>query len=81
MLEFPRWKIVSIALFSLIGVMLAVPNFLSDEQIESLPDFFPTSQVKLGLDLQGGAHFLMEVDTDGVIANMLLDRGQSIRDE
>jgi len=81
MLEFPRWKIVSIALFSLIGVMFAVPNFLSDEQIESLPDFFPSSQVTLGLDLQGGAHFLMEVDTAGVIANMLLDRGQTIRDE
>lgn len=80
MLEFPRWKVISIALFSLIGVMLAVPNFLSDEQIENLPGFFPSSQVTLGLDLQGGAHFLMEVDTAGVISNMLLDRGQTIRD-
>ncbi|MDG1437811.1 MAG: protein translocase subunit SecD [Emcibacteraceae bacterium] len=81
MLEFPRWKVLSIAFFTLIGVMLAVPNLLSDEQIDGLPGFFPSSQVTLGLDLQGGAHFLMEVDTDGVIANMLLDRGQSLRDD
>lgn len=81
MLEFPRWKVITIVLFALFGVMLAVPNFLSDEQIESLPGFMPTSQITLGLDLQGGAHFLMEVDTDGVIANMLLDRGQGIRDD
>lgn len=37
MLEFPRWKVITIVLFALFGVMLAVPNFLSDEQIESLP--------------------------------------------
>ncbi|MBL4602847.1 MAG: protein translocase subunit SecD [Emcibacteraceae bacterium] len=81
MLDFPRWKIITITLVTLFGVLLALPNFLTDEQIDSLPDFMPKSQVTLGLDLQGGAHFLMEVDTKGVMANMLLDRGQNIRDE
>lgn len=81
MLDFPRWKVIMIALTSLIGVMLAMPNFLSDEQIESLPGFLPSSQITLGLDLQGGAHFLMEVDSSSIISNLLLDKGQSIRDD
>lgn len=81
MLDFPRWKIIMISLTALIGVMLAVPNFLSDEQIENLPGFMPTSQVTLGLDLQGGAHFLLEVDTEETIRNMLLSKGQAIRDD
>ena len=81
MLEFPRWKVITIALATLIGVLLAVPNFLTDEQIAGLPDFMPKSQVTLGLDLQGGAHFLLEVDASGVIENMLLDKGQTIRDD
>lgn len=81
MLDFPRWKVITIALVTLIGVMLAVPNFLTDEQIADLPDFMPSSQVTLGLDLQGGAHFLLEVDASGIISNMLLDKGQTVRDD
>ena len=81
MLDFPRWKIITIALTALIGVMLAVPNFLSDEQIDSLPGFLPSKQVTLGLDLQGGAHFLLEVDTAETIEKLLLDKGQELRDD
>ncbi len=81
MLDFPRWKVIMISLTALIGVMLSVPNFLSDEQIENLPGFMPSSQVTLGLDLQGGAHFLLEVDTAETIRNLLLEKGQTIRDD
>ena len=81
MLEFPRWKVILIVLTAFLGVLLAVPNFLTDEQIENLPYFMPKSQITLGLDLQGGAHFLLEVDASGVISNMLLDKGQTIRDD
>lgn len=81
MLDFPRWKVIMIALTSLIGVMLAVPNFLTDEQIEGLPGFFPSSQINLGLDLQGGAHLLMGVDVSEVINRMLEDKRDNIRDD
>ena len=33
----------------------------------------------LGLDLQGGAHFLLKVDTDAVLKNKLLAMQNSIR--
>ena len=62
MLDFPRWKVVLITLVALFGVVSAAPNFLSDEQLNSLPDFLPKKQLTLGLDLQGGVHLLMEVD-------------------
>ncbi len=81
MLDFPRWKVISIILTSLIGIMLALPNFLTNEQIENLPGFLPSSQITLGLDLQGGAHFLLEVDTAETIKKLLLDKGQSLRDD
>jgi preprotein translocase subunit SecD len=80
MLDFPRWKVILVSLTAFIGVLLSVPNFLTDEQIESLPGFMPSKQVTLGLDLQGGAHFLLEVDTEETIHNMLLNKGQAIRD-
>lgn len=37
------------------------------EQADSWPSFLPAGVVNLGLDLQGGAHFLLEVRADQVI--------------
>ena len=81
MLDFPRWKITVIAFFTLLGITLAMPNFLSDEQLENMPAFLPTSQITLGLDLQGGAHLLMEVDTTGIMKTLIDDKAENIRDE
>jgi len=81
MLDFPRWKVTAIAFFSLLGIMLALPNFLSDEQLENVPGFLPSKQISLGLDLQGGAHLLMGVVMDEVIQNMIEDKRLNLRDE
>ncbi|MBT5186761.1 MAG: protein translocase subunit SecD [Kordiimonadaceae bacterium] len=81
MLDFPRWKITVIAFFTLLGITLAMPNFLSDEQLENMPAFLPTSQITLGLDLQGGAHLLMGVDTTGIMKTLIDDKAENIRDE
>ena len=81
MLDFPRWKVLTIIIVSFLGILMAMPNFLTDNQIDDLPGFLPSSRVTLGLDLQGGAHFLLEVDTNETIAKMLLDKGQRIRDD
>ncbi|HPF47591.1 MAG: protein translocase subunit SecD [Alphaproteobacteria bacterium] len=81
MLEFPRWKVITILLVSFFGMLLSLPNFLSDEQLEKLPSFFPSGRVTLGLDLQGGAHMLMGVDVSEVIKRMLEDKRDNIRDD
>ncbi|MDA0708557.1 MAG: protein translocase subunit SecD [Proteobacteria bacterium] len=81
MLEFPRWKVITITLVVFLGMLMALPNFLSEKQLENWPAFLPSSQMTLGLDLQGGAHLLMEVDVTSVIKTMLEDKSQTIRDE
>ena len=62
MLYFARWKIVLIVLVVLFGVVATLPNFFSAETLRQWPDWLPKRQIVLGLDLQGGAYLLYEVD-------------------
>ncbi|PCI46053.1 MAG: protein translocase subunit SecD [Alphaproteobacteria bacterium] len=80
MLNFPRWKVITICLLSFLGILMAVPNFLSDEQLANYPDFLPDHQLTLGLDLQGGVHLLWEVDLTEVEKEKLESRRGDIRD-
>ncbi|BBK43756.1 protein translocase subunit SecD [Allostella vacuolata] len=63
MLIIPRWKAAIILLAALAGLLYAAPNLLPRQVAESLPTWLPHQQVSLGLDLQGGSHLLLEVDT------------------
>ena len=69
-----------ISLIAFIGVLMAVPNFLSDEQLKNYPEFLPSSQLTLGLDLQGGVHLLWEVDLAEVEKEKLESKRGDIRD-
>src|SRR3990172_12683787 len=62
MLHFPRWQITLILVVVFAGFVAVVPNFFSKETVSSWPGFLPKQQVVLGLDLQGGAYLLYEVD-------------------
>ncbi|MAU41891.1 MAG: protein translocase subunit SecD [Kordiimonas sp.] len=76
MLYFSPWKTATVIVVCLLGILLAFPNFISREQAENLPSFLPKSQINLGLDLQGGAHLLLEVDINSVMQ----DRLEVVRD-
>jgi preprotein translocase subunit SecD len=65
MLYFTRWKAAAIILTALIVCLFAVPNFLPEKMVASWPKW-AQSHVVLGLDLQGGSHILLEVDTGAV---------------
>ena len=65
MLYISRWKALAILLTAAVVCLCAVPNFFSDQTIQSLPKWMQR-HVVLGLDLQGGSHILLEVDTDAV---------------
>ena len=71
MLYFPRWKTILILAICVFGVALAYPNVLSRETAESMPRWLPHQQIVLGLDLQGGSHLLLEVETDVVVRERL----------
>src|SRR5882757_6065192 len=71
MLHFPRWQIVLILLVLAAGFLSVIPNFFSKDALAGWPDFLPKKQVVLGLDLQGGAYLLYEVDRTDYIAKRL----------
>jgi protein-export membrane protein SecD len=64
---YSRRKIALYAIPILIGFLLALPNLLSRQQLDALPDWLPKRQVALGLDLRGGSHLLLEIDTAALV--------------
>ncbi len=76
MLYFTRWKAAAIVLTAFVICMFAFPNFLPTKMVESWPKW-AQRHVVLGLDLQGGSHILLEVDTKAVRKEML----ETLRDD
>jgi len=76
MLYFTRWKAAAIVLTALFICLFAVPNFLPEKMVLSWPKW-AQRHVVLGLDLQGGSHILLEVDTKAVRKEML----ETLRDD
>ncbi|GFE79274.1 protein translocase subunit SecDF [Steroidobacter agaridevorans] len=81
-----KWRLVLYGLIILIGSVIALPSLLSSQQLAAWPDWLPSKQVALGLDLRGGAHLVLEIDEralqkeieeEGLDANAALARRQS----
>jgi len=79
MLFFSRSKIIMIVGAVLLGLLLAVPNALKEETRNSLPNSFQRT-INLGLDLQGGAHMLLEVDLSSIVGQALANERSAITD-
>ena len=71
MLYFHPWKLVLILGACLLGVLYSLPNLFSPATLANFPSWAPHQQVNLGLDLRGGAHFLLEVDMNAVLRERL----------
>lgn len=80
MLNFPRWKVIMIALVCLFGITTALPNFLSEDQRTGLPGFMPQQTLSLGLDLRGGVNILFAAQTEDVVKARLANLADQIRD-
>jgi protein-export membrane protein SecD len=65
MLQVPRWRIILVAVVTLLGIMWSLPNFFPHDERGALPGFLGRG-VELGLDLQGGSQLLLEVDVDSL---------------
>jgi len=77
MLYFSRWKIGFVIAIVLLGLAYALPNALPKQTLAGLPEWLPTKQVHLGLDLQGGSHLLLKLDTEQLRSDWL----EAIRDD
>jgi SecD/SecF fusion protein len=71
MLRFATWKIVAILAMTAFAFLTIAPSLLSPQNrafLEArLPSFLPMRAIVLGLDLQGGSHVLLEVDSTSII--------------
>ena len=79
MLHFSPLKTAGIALALFLGFLFSLPNFLSENTRLAMPEFLPSSTLNLGLDLQGGSHLLLSVDTDSVQRERLEDLTSDVR--
>src|SRR2546430_15804533 len=70
MLYFSRWKATAILLTTFLVCAFAIPNFFPEKTVQSWPKW-AQRHVVLGLDLQGGSHILLEVDSAAVRKDML----------
>jgi len=81
MLDFPRWKVLSIIATCLFFALLAQPNLFSEEAREHFPSYLPSRTVNLGLDLQGGSYLLLEVQFDRYFHDQLSSTVDALRAE
>jgi preprotein translocase subunit SecD len=79
MLHLARWSIVLILAVVVLGFVLVMPNFFARATVDSWPAWMPKNQVVLGLDLQGGAYLLYEVEKDDYIQKRLRAQTSDIR--
>lgn len=71
MLHFQRWKVILVFGIVLAGIIFSIPNLIPASTLKELPSWLPHKQVNLGLDLQGGAHLLYQIDEKELVSDWL----------
>ena len=78
MLHFTPWKTISIVGVALLVCLFAVPNFFAESTVKTWPKW-AQRHIVLGLDLQGGSHILLEVDSAAVKKDKLAQVVDDVR--
>lgn len=78
-------KTVLIAFTIFMGAYFTLPTLLGQERMKQiagyLPAFLvPTGSVKLGLDLQGGVHVMLEADRPGLMRDLVRQLQSDVRE-
>ncbi len=81
MLNLPRWQTIVILAITVLSGVFALPNILPASVLDHLPHWYQQSRINLGLDLRGGAHFLLEADLRSVLNERLTNLSDSVRAE
>ena len=81
MLNLPRWQVIGIIAVTALAALFALPNLLPGSVLDRLPGWYAQSRINLGLDLRGGAHFLLEADLRSVLNERLTNLSDSVRGE
>jgi len=79
MLNLPRWQTIGIISITVLAAIFALPNLLPAGVLDQLPGWYAQSRINLGLDLRGGAHFLLEADLRSLMSERLVNLSDSLR--
>ena len=79
MLNLPRWQTIGIIAVTVLAAIFALPNLLPGSVLDKLPAWYAQSRINLGLDLRGGAHFLLEADLRSLMSERLTNLSDSLR--
>ena len=70
-------KGIGILAVVILGVLFTLPTFVKMPDVKWLPQ----KAVKLGLDLQGGMHLVLQVDTNKAIENRMNNTSAGLKDQ
>lgn len=79
MLDFPRWKIITVSIILIYGVLAALPSLMPESAKQNWPSFLPHETINLGLDLSGGSHILLEAAREDVAKQQLENMEEFVR--
>src|SRR3990167_4322701 len=79
MLNLPRWQTIVIIAITVLSGLFDLPNMLPTGVLDVLPQWYSQNRINLGLDLRGGAHFLLEADLRSVLTERLTNLSDSVR--
>jgi len=80
MLVFQPWKVILVLAVVVAGFIFALPNLFPSSALQGLPEWIPHKQVNLGLDLQGGAHLLYQIDEKELVEDWLSNIRGDVRE-
>ncbi|MGD8254549.1 MAG: protein translocase subunit SecD, partial [Syntrophobacterales bacterium] len=75
-----RWRAALVLAVFVVALVYLLPT-LGKELPEWWVQFFPDKKINLGLDLQGGMHLVLEVETAKAVENTVERLAQEMKDE
>jgi preprotein translocase subunit SecD len=75
-----RWRAALVLAVFVVALVYLLPT-LGQELPEWWVKFFPDKKINLGLDLQGGMHLVLEVETDKAVENTVERLAQEMKGE
>jgi preprotein translocase subunit SecD len=76
-----RWKILTIVVVSVIFISLGVYPIVAQIYSLPIPAWLAAKQLKLGLDLKGGVHLVLRVQTDEALQIATTTTAEQIREQ
>lgn len=73
-----KLRFILISVFLVISIVYCLPNFY--EPGGDLKKYLPSDKIRLGLDLKGGMHLLLELDMVKLMQNMVDRKFNSLKD-